>query len=221
MILKGIIESIIDTYTVKVRIPLLHRIPSSAQYVELNDLPEASICTLPNTYLNLQIGNVVLVAFENDDKNKPVVIGHLFTNTPNSTSCSPQFSSLTVENDTVLSANTTIGEVSSFELAQLQGVDGNIQKQLDSITDTLENFKKIDESVVIDSLDILSTDLSEVTVVSKSTKNKVKNIESYLGDLYVQGTTLKNDLHSMFPTKDEFNKLSNQVEELIKLLKTS
>ena len=122
MILKGIIEDIISQSRVKVRIPLLHRLTSSVEYVQTEDIPEAQICTLPGTVPNLQCGDVVIVAFENNDLSRPIILGYLFTEAISSSAFSSTFESLNVRNTTYLSKDTTIGEVTPAELNCLKGV---------------------------------------------------------------------------------------------------
>lgn len=77
MIQKAIVESIIDDYSVKIRIPKYDK-----TYVDgfsYNDLSTGTICTIPGSNIMYSVGDVILVGFENDEIGKPVVLGLLYT----------------------------------------------------------------------------------------------------------------------------------------------
>lgn len=76
MIQKAIVESIINNYQLKVRIPKYDKLASDG--VSYNDLSTGIICTYPGTILSYAEGDVVLVGFENDEVDKPVVLGLLY-----------------------------------------------------------------------------------------------------------------------------------------------
>lgn len=78
MLQKGIIETIEDKYTVKVRIPKYDKIESDATGTTTADLATGVICTLPGINLTYAIGDRVLVDFENDELSKPVILGLLY-----------------------------------------------------------------------------------------------------------------------------------------------
>ena len=141
MILKGIIEKIIDPYSVRVRIPFLHRTSNSSNILHVDELPEAQISILPNCRPSLQLGDVVIVGFENNDQTKPVIIGVLYSENMSKTSCSCLFDSLTVTADSHLSFNTSIGEVLPLELSYLKGAKDNLQQQINSLETRLSNLQ--------------------------------------------------------------------------------
>lgn len=71
MITKGIIESIVDKYSIKVRIPTLNGIGKT-------DLSTAFICTLPNASINFAVGDIVILGFEDNTFSTPIVLGFLY-----------------------------------------------------------------------------------------------------------------------------------------------
>lgn len=143
MLFKGTVEKIIDSYTVKVRIPFLHKVSSALNYTLPEDLPEAHISTLPNTRPNIKVGDVVIIGFENNDLSRPMILGYLFTDNPYETTCSPIFNSLEVQYDTSLSANTSIGDVTSENIKCLLGVKENLQQQINQLKNEI-SFLKLD-----------------------------------------------------------------------------
>lgn len=143
MIYRGIIEEIISPYKLKIRIPIIHRLKNSAQFTSSEDLPDASICTIPYTYYHPRVGDIVIVGFENNDLGKPIILGYLFKEFADDSHLSMTLSSLSVSNTTQLSEDTTIGNITPAMLKQLAGIRNNIQKQLDDIEERLRLLEKV------------------------------------------------------------------------------
>ena len=77
MITKAIVEEIVSTTQVRVRIPLLHKISTSSSATPFNELPIATICTFPGIDIKYDVGDVVYVSYEDDLSSKIVVLGDL------------------------------------------------------------------------------------------------------------------------------------------------
>lgn len=141
MVTKAIIENVDDIYSVKVRIPILD---SSAEYTDATnykDLSDAIICTLPRTSYIPEVGDIVLVAFEDNDKGKPIIIGCLFKESGNTSQVNIEVNNLTVVSKTNLNADITIGDISYEELKYLKGLKQNIQATIENIQERLENLE--------------------------------------------------------------------------------
>lgn len=78
MLQKGIIETIEDQYTAKVRVPKYDKLESSATGTKKEDLAVGIVCTLPGMNITYAVGDIVLVDFENDELSKPVILGLLY-----------------------------------------------------------------------------------------------------------------------------------------------
>ena len=142
MIYRAIIEQVIDKYTAKIRIPVIHRSTMSAQHSKLESLPIAKICTLSNSHPNIKTGDIVAVAFENGDSTKPIIIGYLYLEENlKSNGISTTMSSLQVTEEAKLSEETSIGSVSSENIKQLKGATKNIQQQLNEIITRLDDLE--------------------------------------------------------------------------------
>lgn len=131
MITKGIIEEIISPYEVRVRVPTLDRSLTSSIATATENLNIATICTLPNCYVNLQVGDVVFVGFEDNTYYKAVILGHLCRE-ESTTYADLILGNLTVKN------GCKIGDVTQSEISQLVGVRDNLQKQIDNLSEKLE-----------------------------------------------------------------------------------
>ena len=118
MILKGIISSYPnEDNKIKIRIPRYHRPVGASGYTPLEDLPDATVISMPGIKPQYIPGDIVYVDFENDDLSKPCIIGKL--NYPNDTINSVSnaiFGDITVQSVTKLSPDTTIGKIQSDDL---------------------------------------------------------------------------------------------------------
>lgn len=140
MITKAIVEQIMSPYEVKVRIPLLDRTTMSSLSTSTENLNLATICTLPNCYTNIQVGDVVFVGFEDNTYYKAVVLGHLAREAMSDTYADVIFNSIDVRETVRLSSDTSIGEVTSSNISQLQGARDNLQKQIDNLQEQLDKL---------------------------------------------------------------------------------
>ena len=138
MITKAIVEELITPYQVKVRIPLFDKTNLSVAARDDEELNVATICSLPNCYVNLQVGDIVFVAFEDNTYYKAVILGHLCRSTASDTCADIMLSSLNVRSSATLPFDTTVGDITSKELNSLQGVTENIQKQINNINTKLD-----------------------------------------------------------------------------------
>lgn len=140
MITKAIVEEIVTPYKVRIRIPLLDQITSAAGKTNLEDLNTATICSLPNCYINVQVGDVVFVAFEDNTLYKAVILGHLSREAMTNTYADVTFGRLLVNSGATLPDATQIGEVTSSEIAHLTGLRDNIQRQIDYLKELIDGL---------------------------------------------------------------------------------
>ena len=141
MITKAFIEEIVSPYEVKVRIPILDRTNKSSLSTSTENLNIATICTLPNCYVNLQVGDVVFVGFEDNTYYKAVVLGHLCRESMTNTYADVTFRNIEITNIAKLPQETTVGDVSSLEIHNLKNSKDNLQSQIDNLTVTVEKLK--------------------------------------------------------------------------------
>ena len=135
MVTKGIVEEIINIYQAKVRLPVYDGFADTKNATPSNELTIASICNIPNIYNTIAVGDIVYVAFEDNDLGNPVILGQLYKEEMNTLADiklnSANINQLAVNKNASLPQNTSIGSISSKEIAALSGVKDNIQNQID------------------------------------------------------------------------------------------
>lgn len=148
MITRAIIEDVINTYQVKVRIPFYHKGPTAPACTPFEDLPIASISTLPNSIMNFEVGDAVIVGFEDNDPDKPIVLGQLFRPTTKEFDelylPTIKAEGLAVQVDASLPYLTSIGNITPNQIACLEGIQENIQNQIEILS---KSIAKLNEQI--------------------------------------------------------------------------
>lgn len=142
MITKGIVEEVVDKYYARVRLPVYNGVSISANPTPNADLNIATLCMLPNTHPNLQVGDIVFVGFEDNDMGKPVILGCLYCETLSDSYASMTLNSLEVNVNTHLSAETEIGSTTAFDIKNLSNTKGNLQAQIDIIKEEISKLQE-------------------------------------------------------------------------------
>ena len=135
MITKGIVEEL-KGYQAKVRLPIYDGLANTKNATSNENLSYATVCITTNLNNSLNVGDIVYVSFEDNDKGKPVILGQLYKEEMNTLADiklnSANINQLTVNKNASLPQNTSIGSISSKEIAALSGVKDNIQNQIDN-----------------------------------------------------------------------------------------
>lgn len=141
MITKAIVEQIVDQYNIRVRIPIIDRTTKSSIYTSTKDLNIATICTVPGCAPNLQVGDVVIVAIDDTLDESVVILGQSYRNVPSSTYSDLTVNQLNVKVDCTLPEETVIGCITGHDLQKVSGVTSNIQHQLNSLLERIQNLE--------------------------------------------------------------------------------
>ena len=129
MLQKAIIEQKIDKYSMKVRIPVYNKIKSDPTATPTEELYTAIIQTLPGCSPVYQEGDLVLVAFENENLAYPVIIGLLYRENMSQGSTDVIADSLKVNVNSDLTENTFIGYVTPDAIKKLNDkYQNNVKK---------------------------------------------------------------------------------------------
>lgn len=144
MVTKGIVEELIDDYRARVRIPFFNGIQGSFSATDTKDLYVATIATLPNCKLNLQLQDIVYLAFEDNKLDNPVIIGQLSREATTERNVIMKADTLNVNVDAYLPSYTHIGSITPQEISHLKGVNKNLQIQLEILS---ERIAKLEEEL--------------------------------------------------------------------------
>lgn len=133
MVTKGIITESIGKSQVRVRIPIYDKAGTAVDATPDSELSIAAICTLPGNYPNYSIGDVVVVAFEQDIFTQPVIIGLLYTDTPSSVFTDLNVGTINISEAARLPQDTSIGDTTAADLSNISNTRGNLQNQIDDL----------------------------------------------------------------------------------------
>lgn len=141
MIRRAIVEQVVSPFRVRVRIPEVDRAKKSSQHIPTEELEELTVCVPAGWHPNFQVGDIVIVSYDAFSPDESVVIGFLYKESLSSVS-EAELSQLVVNDFATLPINTTIGEVTSTQIQYLSGVQDNIQKQLNSLQEQIDQLLK-------------------------------------------------------------------------------
>lgn len=148
MLTKAIVEELISPHEARVRVPRLDRVNDSAAHTATEDLTIATICTLPNCYLNVQVGDIVFVAYEDNTERKLVILGHLSRDAFYPSAADIVSNNLDVQGKFTCTENIQIGaDVTYQDLEKLSGVTDNIQKQFDYLRTDIDKLFTLFDSL--------------------------------------------------------------------------
>ena len=142
MITKAYIQEVLSPHRVRVRIPLYHMIENVNGSVPSTLLPIATMAIQPNAKVLPEVGDVVIVAFEEDDLSSPIVIGYLYSPNECLSKLDIDCSSIIVGGDATLSSSTVIGDISYDNIECLKNQRDNIADALFKISSDIDNLNR-------------------------------------------------------------------------------
>lgn len=130
MIMKAQVVELVGSNLFRVRIPTLNGKEGDTTSTPNEDLPLATLCTLPNISNVVNAGDIVFVEFEENDYGRPVILGQLYrpqASTNNNTCVDLRVRSIEVNDKrggmstsrATLPYNTTIGTRSFDDMSKL------------------------------------------------------------------------------------------------------
>lgn len=205
MITKATIEKVLNNKTYQVRIPIIDKTSKSS--LTNNILATAVISSQINCPLNYRIGDVVFVDFEENNYNKPVILGSLYSGTNSQSKPTLLLNSIEVKENATLSSNTKIGKDIKYEnILSLKNSKENIQKQIDELLTKLYSYKEDLE----DKASLISLQYASI----KDTDVLIEKIDSYLEEIEKAiGNETDNDESTVY---GKLNSLSSDIDSMLK-----
>lgn len=109
MVTKGIITELVGKTQAKVRIPIYDKAKTAIDATPDSELSTAAICTFPGSSPSYNVGDVVIIGFEQDIFTKPIILGQLYVSASSQSFTSMQVNKLSVITAASLPKNTLIG----------------------------------------------------------------------------------------------------------------
>ena len=157
MLTKAYISEVISSHTIRVRVPLYNKIEGVNGATPKNELAIACVCSLPNFVTAPQVGDIVIVGFEEDDISKPVILGYLSRNAAQSSITDIRCNKLVALDDVILDAHTTIGDIKPENIECLKNLRDNIKQTFDTTKTTIDNINSnidnLDKSMEVGDID--------------------------------------------------------------------
>ena len=221
------------------RIPSLHSNDPSLAITSPNETVPTAIVTIPaGLYPALKAGDTVIVGFEDDNTDKPIILGLLFSDSSYTTKADLSVSSAVVTVNVKLPEDTTIGKVTASNIKCLTGLKDNVQEKFNNYDDTLEAHRKYFKNIG-NILGFTSDNLADadkqfkgpITLPQNCFGEELPKIAE-LGQIYfmlmdeLEKDTVKNSVTSASQTSSDFtsilsragqssNKLPSKCEQLI------
>lgn len=173
---RAIVEGMVDDFHYRVRIPVLNKIAAAIGATPVEELSIATIAVAPGVSPKFRSGDIVFVEFEEGDTSKPVIVGSLF-NTLNSQIVSDaKFDSLSVNVNTTLQRETQIGEVTADNIANIKGLNTNVQYEIDS--NRVQHTEFVSQISDIQSdIGEINKEINDINSVNAEQDIKIKKVE--------------------------------------------
>ena len=200
MLTKAYVEAVYSPHKALVRMPLFNKIRDVNGSTPKSELPTATVCVVPGSEYDIEVGDIVFLGFEEDDLSKPVILGVLSRYDEKKSKINANLLELYVDNVVKLPRNTTIGSVNPDSIECLKGLskDQNIRDKFVSldtkdkeIDKSLENMKTTD-STINKNIDGINTNISEILSTQGTHSTQIEQINTDISG--IKENYLKNDV---------------------------
>ena len=168
MVTKAIIQEVLSHHAIKIRIPIYNKLENTNGSTPNNELSITTLCTLPNFLIKPEPGDIVLVAFEEDDISKPIVIGYISLANGMNSNVDIKCDGLEVQGTIKLSNSININnEIEYKNILALKNQTDNIKITFENIDKDIEDINKDIEKIegnitdINDDIDDINKDIIE------------------------------------------------------------
>ena len=176
---RAIVEGMVDDFHYRVRIPVLNKIAAAIGATPVEELSIATIAVEPGVSPKFRSGDIVFVEFEEGDTSKPVIVGSLFNTLDSKIVSDAKFDSLSVNVNTTLQRETQIGEVTADNIANIKGLNTNVQYEIDS--NRVQHTEFVSQISDIQSdIGEINKEINDINSVNAEQDIKIKKVEKTL-----------------------------------------
>lgn len=173
---RAIVEGMVDDFHYRVRIPVLNKIAAAIGATPVEELSIATIAVEPGVSPKFRSGDIVFVEFEEGDTSKPVIVGSLFNTLDSQIVSDAKFDSLSVNVNTTLQRETQIGEVTADNIANIKGLNTNVQYEIDS--NRVQHTEFVSQISDIQSdIGEISKEINDINSVNAEQDIKIEKVE--------------------------------------------
>ena len=173
---RAIVEGMVDDFHYRVRIPVLNKIAAAIGATPVEELSIATIAVEPGVSPKFRSGDIVFVEFEEGDTSKPVIVGSLFNTLDSKIVSDAKFDSLSVNVNTTLQRETQIGEVTADNIANIKGLNTNVQYEIDS--NRVQHTEFVSQISDIQSdIGEINKEINDINSVNAEQDIKIKKVE--------------------------------------------
>lgn len=174
---RAIVEGMVDDFHYRVRIPVLNKIAAAIGATPVEELSIATIAVEPGVSPKFRSGDIVFVEFEEGDTSKPVIVGLLFNTLDSKIVSDAKFDSLSVNVNTTLQRETQIGEVTADNIANIKGLNTNVQYEIDS--NRVQHTEFVSQISDIQSdIGEINKEINDINSVNAEQDTKIKKVEN-------------------------------------------
>ena len=174
---RAIVEGMVDDFHYRVRIPVLNKIAAAIGATPVEELSIATIAVAPGVSPKFRSGDIVFVEFEEGDTSKPVIVGSLFNTLDSKIVSDAKFDSLSVNVNTTLQRETQIGEVTADNIANIKGLNTNVQSEIDS--NRVQHTEFVSQISDIQSdIGEINKEINDINSVNAEQDTKIKKVEN-------------------------------------------
>ena len=176
---RAIVEGMVDDFHYRVRIPVLNKIAAAIGATPVEELSIATIAVEPGVSPKFRSGDIVFVEFEEGDTSKPVIVGSLFNTLDSKIVSDAKFDSLSVNVNTTLQRETQIGEVTADNIANIKGLNTNVQYEIDS--NRVQHTEFVSQISDIQSdIGEINKEINDINSVNAEQDIKIKKVQKTL-----------------------------------------
>lgn len=198
---RAIVEGMVDDFHYRVRIPVLNKIAAAIGATPVEELSIATIAIPPGVSPKFRSGDIVFVEFEEGYTSKPVIVGSLFNTLDSQIVSDAKFDSLSVNVNTTLKRETQIGEVTADNIANIKGLNTNVQYEIDSNKAQHIEFVSQISDIQSDIGDI-NNEINDINNINDKQDIKIEKVENRVTNIEttLEGPLILNNLS--YGTKD-------------------
>ena len=192
---RAIVEGMVDDFHYRVRIPVLNKIAAAIGATPVEELSIATIAVEPGVSPKFRSGDIVFVEFEEGDTSKPVIVGSLFNTLDSQIVSDAKFDSLSVNVNTTLQRETQIGEVTADNIANIKGLNTNVQYEIDS--NRVQHTEFVSQISDIQSdIGEINKEINDINSVNAEQDTKIKKVENRVTKIEttLEGPLILNDI---------------------------